>query len=231
MLASVLSSHQVGARVYAIVILALIAVFLGLRLYSVLGRRTGHEQQPAQVQPEDRVLKPVQPVYPQGEGPGVARLAESLVAREAESGVRAIIAADRQFDVPQFVQGAKSAYGMILEAFWQGKRDDLRWLCEPDVAESFNQAIDERESQGHVLGNRLVRIEQAQIVEAELRGRIAHVMVRFEADIAAVTRDKDGTVIAGSMTDAVTSRELWTFSRDVGHADPNWKLSATDEVE
>lgn len=225
------SLKQVGAPVYAIVILALIAVFLGLRLYSVLGRRTGHEQQPAPVQPEERMLKPVQPVYPQGEGPGLARLAESLVSREAESGVRAIIAADRQFDVPQFVQGAKTAYGMILEAFWLGKRDDLRWLCETDVAESFTQAIDEREAQGHVLGNRLVRIERAQIVEAELRGRVAHVTVRFDADIAAVTRDKDGNVIAGSMSDAVTSRELWTFSRDIGHADPNWKLSATDEVE
>lgn len=215
---------------YAIVILALIAVFLGLRLYSVLGKRTGHEQQPAPVQPDERLAKPVQPLYPQGEGAAAARLSDTLVASEAESGVRAIISADRQFDVPQFVQGARSAYGMILEAFWQGKREDLRWLCEPDVAGAFEQAIDEREGQGHVLGNRLVRIERAQIVEAELRGRGAHVTVRFDADIAAVTRDAEGNVVAGSMTDAVTTHELWTFSRNIGHADPNWKLSATDEV-
>jgi predicted lipid-binding transport protein (Tim44 family) len=217
--------------VYVIVILGLIAGFLGLRLYSVLGKRTGHEQQPAPVQQDDRSTKLVQPRPAEAQPAPVARPGESLISREAESGIRAIIAADRQFDVPQFVQGAQSAYGMILEAFWHGKRDDLRWLCDSDVAEAFERSIDEREALGHVLGNRLVRIDHAQIVEADLRGRLAHITVRFDADIAAVTRDADGTVVGGSMTDAVPTHDLWTFSRDISSNDPNWKLSATDEVE
>lgn len=215
---------------YVIVILAMIAGFLALRLYSVLGKRTGHEQEPALRPAEERakvtVLQP-SPV-PQGAGDSV-RLAEGLIAPGAEHGVRALIAADRSFDVPQFVDGAKSAYKMVLEAFWRGDRDELGWLCDADVLASFEAAIAAREAEGHMLDNRLVRIEKAQIIEASVKDRIAEVALRFEADIAAVTRDKDGNVVAGSMTDAVGTRDVWTFTRDIRSADPNWKLSETDE--
>lgn len=214
-----------------IVILALAAAFLALRLYSVLGRRTGHEQQPAPLQHDDRVAP--KPAHPEIQTAGAAvtgRFAESMIAPEAEAGVRAIIGADRHFDVPQFAEGARAAYGMILEAFWKGKRDELRWLCDSDVAQSFEDAITAREEAGEVIDNRLVRIDKAQIVDAALHGRMAHITVRFDADIAAVTRNKDGAVIAGSMSDAVPTHDIWTFTREIGHADPNWKLSETDEA-
>lgn len=224
--------HKVGSRVYMIVILAMVAVFLGLRLYSVLGRRTGHEQQPAPLQqPEDRVpTRVLQPRVPQPMTPERVSPAEVLLAPGSENGIRAIIGADRNFDVTQFLEGARSAYGMILDAFWQGRRDDLRWLCDADVAQSFEQAIADREEAGQVLENRLVRIDRAQIVDAAVRGGTASVTVQFDADIAAVTRDRDGNVIAGSMTDAITTHDVWTFTRQIGQADPNWKLSETDEA-
>ncbi len=224
--------HKVGSRVYMIVILAMVAVFLGLRLYSVLGRRTGHEQQPAPLQqPEDRVPpRVVQPGSPQPITPERAGPAEVLLAPGSENGIRAIIGVDRNFDVTQFLEGARSAYGMILDAFWQGKRDDLCWLCDADVAQSFEQAISDREEAGQVLENRLVRIDRAQIVDAAVRGGTASITVQFDADIAAVTRDRDGNVIAGSMTDAITTHDVWTFTRQIGQADPNWKLSETDEA-
>lgn len=216
---------------YVIVILAMIAGFLALRLYSVLGKRTGHEQEPAPRPAEDRpkvtVLQPG-PMAQNGADP--VRLSEGLIAPGAEIGVRGLIAADRSFDVPQFVEGAKSAYRMVLEAFWRGDRDELGWLCDADVLASFEAAIAAREAEGHVLDNRLVRIEKAQIVEAGVRDRVAEVAVRFEADIAAITRDKDGNVVAGSMTDAIGTKDIWTFTRDTRSADPNWKLSETDEA-
>ncbi|TNE40861.1 MAG: Tim44 domain-containing protein [Sphingomonadales bacterium] len=218
---------------YMIVILALVAAFLALRLYSVLGRRTGHEQQPAPQKPEERaaagVMQPRMPQRPLSPD-HVPAAGDMLIAPEAESGMRAIIGADRHFDVPQFLDGARSAYGMILDAFWNGKREDLGWLCDADVARSFEQAIDDREAQGHVLENRLVRIDKAQIVDAALRSGTASITVQFDADIAAVTRDRDGNVIAGSMSDAVTTHDIWTFTRQIGQADPNWKLSETDEA-
>jgi predicted lipid-binding transport protein (Tim44 family) len=217
--------------VYVIVILAMIAGFLALRLYSVLGKRTGHEQEPALRPAEDRAKVTVLQPRPMADGTGDSvRLAEGLIAPGAENGVRALIAADRRFDVPQFVDGAKSAYRMVLEAFWRGDRDELAWLCDEDVRASFEAAIAAREAEGHVLDNRLVRIEKAQIMEASVNGGVAQIALRFEADIAAVTRDQDGNVVAGSMTDAVGTNDIWTFTRDVRSADPNWKLSETDEA-
>lgn len=217
--------------VYVIVILAMIAGFLALRLYSVLGKRTGHEQEPALRPAEERgKVVVVQPrSMPEMSGDSV-RLADGLIAPGSEHGVRALIAADHSFDVPQFVEGAKSAYKMVLEAFWRGDRQELEWLCEADVLASFEEAIAAREAEGHVLDNRLVRIEKAQIIDANLNGRIAEVSLRFEADIAAVTRDKDGNVIAGSLTDAIGTNDIWTFTRDIRSSDPNWKLSETDEA-
>jgi predicted lipid-binding transport protein (Tim44 family) len=217
--------------VYVIVILAMIAGFLALRLYSVLGKRTGHEQEPAPRPAEDRAkVTIVQPrPVPEMAGDSV-RLADGLIASGGEVGVRALIAADRHFDVPQFVEGAKAAYKMVLEAFWRGDRQELEWLCDADVLTSFEDAIAAREAEGHVLDNRLVRIEKAQIVDAGVNGRTAEISLRFEADIAAVTRDRDGHVIAGSLTDAISTNDIWTFTRDLRSSDPNWKLSETDEA-
>ncbi len=216
---------------YVIVILALIAGFLALRLYSVLGKRTGHEQEPALRPAEERAKVTVLQPRPVSDIPGDSvRLADGLIAPGGEAGVRALIGADRNFDVPQFVEGAKAAYKMVLEAFWRGDRSELEWLCDTDVLTSFEEAIAQREVAGHVLDNRLVRIDKAQIVGANVNGRVAEVSLRFEADIAAVTRDKDGNVVAGSLTDAVSTNDIWTFTRDLRSTDPNWKLSETDEA-
>ena len=102
-------------------------------------------------------------------------------------------------------------------------------MCDKDVYESFAQAIDAREAEGQVLENRLVRIDKVQIADASLSGPVASLTLRFDADIAAVTRDRDGNAIAGSMTDAVSTHDVWTFSRDIKSNDPNWKLTETYE--
>ena len=213
-----------------IVILAMIFALLALRLYSVLGRRTGHEQRQLPTLAADRQISARTPAPAQPDGaPEGQKLADSLVAVPAQSGLRALIAADRSFDVNQFLGGARSAYGMILEAFWKGDREELERFCAPDVLAAFNQAIAEREAAGHKLENRLVRIDSANITDARLEQGQALVSVRFEADISAVTRDAEGTLVAGSLVDAVPSIEVWTFSRDVRSSDPNWQLSETDE--
>src|SRR3546814_6813855 len=96
---------------------------------------------------------------------------------------------------------------MVLEAFWKGDREELGYLCDADVHASFVQAIDAREAEGQKLENRLIRIEKMQIADASVNGSIASITLRFEADIAAVTRDREGNVIAGSMTDAVPTHD------------------------
>jgi predicted lipid-binding transport protein (Tim44 family) len=211
-----------------IVILAMVAAFLALRLYSVLGKRTGHEQ------------TFVAPVDPKPVAVGVIEEAQRIKATpenenvfepEAAAGVRAIVSAESDFDVGRFIEGSKAAYRMILEAFWRGDVEALRELVGDDVRESFEAAIAERAAQGHVLDNRLVNVNNARISAASLEGKTASITVRFDADIAAVTRDADNVVIAGSLTDAVTTHDAWTFTRTLRAADPNWLLTDTDEAE
>jgi predicted lipid-binding transport protein (Tim44 family) len=214
-----------------IVILALVALFIGLRLYSVLGERTGHEQQP--------ILKPADPdarveprTTPQSAVPPVASDAGDMAfLPTAGPGVRAILAADQSFDVARFLEGSKAAYGMILEAFWKGDLDSVRSHVDDHVYETFASAIEQRKKEGLTLDNRLVAIDQALISEAEIENNVAVVTVRFEADIAAVTRNAKGEVVAGSLSDAVQTRDLWTFRRDISSRDPNWLLIETDEEE
>jgi predicted lipid-binding transport protein (Tim44 family) len=118
---------------------------------------------------------------------------------------------------------------MVLEAFWRGDKDELRQLCDDDVYQGFSAAIDAREAAGETLDNRLIRIEDTLVQSAVLDGRTARIAVSFVADIASVIRDKDGTVVAGSLDDAIESRDVWIFSRQVDSADPDWLLDETDE--
>ncbi len=210
-----------------VVLLAMIAGFLAMRLYAVLGKRTGHEPLPRPA--EERVGAP--PVPRAIEVPAEARnVGPRQVDSGAENGLRAVIAADPTFDVAQFVDGAKSAYRMILDAYWQGDEATLEWLTERDVRAAFAEAIAERKAAGHVLENRLVAIERAMVTEASVEGGVARIAVRFDADISSITRDADGTIIAGSMSDAVETHDVWTFVRVLKSGDPNWKLADTDEA-
>jgi predicted lipid-binding transport protein (Tim44 family) len=221
-----------------IVILAMIAAFLGLRLYSVLGRRAEHEEEPiaGRLDPRrggtgaPRVAAPTKGEDSSASGAAAARQRElPAVPPAVERGLREISTADRRFDAFAFLDGARGAYRMILEAYWSGDKAELRNLCDGDVYEGFAGAIDAREAAGETLDNRLIRVEDTTIVAAGLDGNLARVTVRFRSDIAAVTRDAEGTVIAGSLDDAIESVDVWTFSRTVTSADPDWLLDETDE--
>ena len=211
-----------------IVILAMVALFLALRLYAVLGKRTGHEQVFKPV--EDRAPAPLTIPRSVDPVPEARDTGPQAIEARAQSGLRALIAAEPGFDVPGFLEGAKSAYRMILDAFWRGDEETLGWLTEDHVRDAFAEAIRARSESGHVLDNRLVSIERALIVDAGVCGRVARITVAFDADIAAVTRDSDGKVVAGSLDDAVTTHDVWTFSRALKSGDPNWKLADTDEA-
>jgi predicted lipid-binding transport protein (Tim44 family) len=216
---------------FTIVLLALVAAFLGLRLYSVLGKRTGHEQEPVARQPIDTAAPMMRQPLPSSEsGSSLPQGDVSNVDMAAQSGLRLIANADRTFDVGLFVEGSKSAYKMVLEAYWNGDRESLRFLCDDDVYESFAEAIDGRITRGETLSNRLVRIDEARVVDASFDHPMARITIRFDADIAAMVKDAEGNVIGGSMTDAVETHDVWTFMRDVKSGDRNWKLDETDSV-
>ncbi len=234
-----------------IVILALIAAFLGLRLYAVLGQRPEHgPEQPgdrasadrSDVTPAPRRVEQADKPAPRAvraiaaddaQAPGrrseTASIATVSADMQAERGLRAILAADRRFDALSFIEGARGAYGMILEAFWRGDREALSQLCDSDVLAGFVAEITAREAAGETSDNRLIRINDARITNATLNSNLARITVRFDADIASVTRDSAGTVIAGSLNDALQIHDSWTFSRNLASQDPDWLLDETDE--
>ncbi len=214
-----------------IIIFAMAALFLGLRLYSVLGKRTGHEQ--AFPPPEEQVAPaltsgtPAEDARPRAAG-GEAEPA--FAEPSAEQGLRAISAASRNFEPGEFLEGSREAYRLILETYWKGDISGVSDFIADDVREAFEEAIAARAEAGEVLDNRLVGITRAVISQAELDGRTARITVRFDADIAAVTRDTEGKVLAGSLSDAVPTHDCWIFARDLKARDPNWILIDTDEA-
>jgi predicted lipid-binding transport protein (Tim44 family) len=212
-----------------VIILAMVAAFLALRLYSVLGKRTGHDPRPLARAADDRSL-PLTIPRPPEPAAETRETGPRAIEPRAEQGLRAVVAGEPGFDVGRFIEGAQAAYRMTLEAFWRGDEQTLDDLCTPEVRDAFVGEIKAREERGETLDNRLVRIERAQIVETSVQGREARITVRFDADIAAVTRDADGNVIAGSLTDAVETHDIWTFTRTLKSSDPNWKLADTDEA-
>ena len=217
-----------------IIILAAIAGFLGLRLYSVLGKRTGHEQQPLPPQ-ADRAVEPrmvnggtSSNTQDNAASHDRANGVDLAFEPRAGEGLQKIALADRSFDPVQFIEGAKIAYPMILNAYWAGDKETLARLCDDDVAEAFGSAIDDRVSRGETLENKFISFENIVISDALFDNGIARIAVKFDAFITAVTRGADDTIMAGSMSDAVELHDIWTFSRNIASKDPNWLLDETD---
>lgn len=211
-----------------IVLLAMVALFVGLRLYAVLGQRTGHEQQP--ITRTEPSAKPEPPV-PAAEPPASAEPVSITLDKGSAAAMRALIAADQSFDTGRFLEGAQAAYRMILEAFWRGDREVLKDLVGDEVRSAFEESIAEREASGHKLDNRLIAIERAVIENARVENRVATIDVRFDAYIASITRNAEGEVVAGSLTDAISTHDVWSFRRNLSSADPNWLLVETDQAE
>nr|WP_294846514.1 Tim44/TimA family putative adaptor protein [uncultured Sphingomonas sp.] len=214
----------------AIIVLALVALLIGLQLFRVLGERTGHEQPILKPADADKVVdRPVHRGAPAA--PAASEIDEMAYLPMAGPGVRALLAADSSFDVARFLEGSKSAYRLILESFWKGDMEAMRPYVDDHIFDTFNGAVAQREKDGLVLDNRLIAIDHAVIAGAELDRSVALLTVRFEADIAAVTRNTSGEVVAGSLSDAVQTRDRWTFRRDTASRDPNWHLVETDDEE
>ncbi|PSC04799.1 calcium-binding protein [Alsobacter soli] len=223
-----------------IIFLAL-AVFVIWRLRSVLGTRTGAERPPMVRRPQpqapapandsnvvrlDRAADQPQPATGQPDPDRWKGFAEEGTPLAAS--FDAIAAADGGFDPRQFREGAKGAYEMIVTAFAQGDRRALKDLLSKDVYEGFVNAIAEREKRGEKVETTFVSIDKAELADAQLRGKSAQITVRFLSKLITATRDRAGTVIDGDSAKVVDVTDVWTFARETGSRDPNWKLVATE---
>ena len=231
--------------IWTIIFLAL-AVFIFLRLRSILGQRTGRERppydpfsarEPVRGAPKDGASKDNVVTLPGRAAETAETAAEPAADRwkgVAEAGsalagsLDAIAAQDSSFDVKHFLAGARAAYEMVVTAFAEGDRRTLKNLLSREVFEGFEAAIGEREKKGEKSETRFVSLDTADIVGAEVRGRSAQITVRFLSKLISVTRDRAGAVIDGSPEKVTDVTDVWTFARDVSSRDPNWKLIATE---
>lgn len=213
---------------FDIILFAMVAGFLILRLRSVLGRRTGQERRrnnPFLRQPEPTGDKVV-PL-----GPRVAVPPPTATAPPGDAvaaGLAAIHNADPEFDPAHFVDGARVAFEMIVAAFAAGDKAKLRPLLSDEVYRPFSAAIDEREAAKETLETRILGIKQLDIVEAQLAGRWARVTLKIVSDQINVIRAHDGSIVDGDPDHPIEKTDFWTFARDTRSTDPNWALVATD---
>jgi predicted lipid-binding transport protein (Tim44 family) len=211
---------------FDIVLFAMIAVFLVLRLRSVLGRRTGNERRRDLM---GRAPPPGSNVVTLGNraaAPAMPRLA-APPAGSVEDAVAQIRSADAGFDPGQFVAGARIAFETIVAAFAAGDKQRLRPLLSGDVYKSFCGAIDDRNAAGERLETRILQLKQSEIAEAALAGRMARVTVKFISDQIHALRAHDGSVVDGDPEHPIEKTDFWTFMRDIRSSDPNWVLVTT----
>lgn len=224
------------------ILLLAVAVLIFLKLRSVLGQRTGRERPPydpfsapdaVRKSSTEKVVPLPQRASEPARPPEAAELPDrysgfAAVGSPVARGLDAIGAADKNFDVKQFIAGARAAYEMIVTAYAAGDRRSLKNLLAREVYDGFDAVIREREARNETVETRFISIDSTEITNAELRGKVAQLTLRFVSQLVSATRNRNGNVIDGS-PDAVTKvTDIWTFAREVTSRDPNWNLIATE---
>lgn len=216
--------------VIQLLVLAGVAIFLILKLKSILGTREGYEKPPLPDQPADRAARRSTFEVIEG-GPDrdiTDHVPEGSDAARALAGIKL---AEPTFNVSTFLQGARGAYEMILMGFEKGEIDGLKPFLGPEVYESFNQVIAHRKAQGITMEASFVGLREMALTDARFDRATgeAEVTVRFGGELMSVARDRAGQIVEGSPKESRKQRDVWTFERMIGSADPNWRLVATGE--
>lgn len=215
-------------QLFEILLAAIVAGIVLFRLYSVLGRRTGHENPPR----PDQYRRQTAP-----SGDNVVAIPDRAAVRPAAAGEKPaddvarglldIKLADRKFESDHFLSGARSAYEIVVTAFAAGNRSALRPLLSEEVYAAFDSVIRGHEERKEKVEFTFVGFSDARITHAELKGRTAEVTVTFEAKYISATAKQDGAIVEGDAKQVRDVTDIWTFARDTTSRDPNWTLIAT----
>jgi predicted lipid-binding transport protein (Tim44 family) len=227
-----------GFQFLDIILFAMIAAFLILRLRSVLGRHkdSGESQKNneresfSENSPKNNAneniisLSSAKPITENGE-----ETASS--ATELEAGISKIQSVTNDFDPNEFLTGAQAAFEMIIQGFADGNTDILKTLLNDEVYNNFLVAIRSREAENQSLENTLIRIASCEIIEASLEDTFANITIKLVSEQINITVDQDGSVVAGDRDKTSTITDIWTFARDMGLEGPNWMLIATRSLD
>lgn len=218
-----------NSPILQLLVLAGIAIFLVLRLRSVLGTRDGFEKPQTPVRADDRGRRADFEVIEGGPDrdiidhvPEGSDSAEALVKMKR---------AEPSFSVSEFLSGARGAYEMILMGFERGQIEDLKPFLAEDVYETFAEVVAQREEQGLTIEAEFVGVRELTLSQATFDddSNFAEITVRYVAELTSVVKDANGEVIEGSPTSVKRQKDVWTYARTMGSSDPNWQLVATDE--
>lgn len=218
-----------NSSVLQLLVLAGIAVFLVLKLRSVLGTREGFEKPPVPL--DDVRPKPKRDFEVIEGGPDRDIIDHVPEGSGAARALAAMKQAEPSFNVNEFLRGARGAYEMILMAFERGELDTIRPFLSDEVEASFGAAIDARDREGRTVEANFLGLREIALSDAEFdsTSRTGEITVRFVGELTVVVRNKAGEVVEGSTTDIKRQRDSWTFARRMGVQDPNWQLVATGD--
>ncbi len=206
-----------------ILIFAVIAVLLVLRLRSVLGQRTGYEESQDNQIKEDFVDKTnVKNPFPK---------VSDKSTKISGSGLEILRRADRQFNENEFIQGATAAFNMVLTAFAEGDQAQLKRLLSYELLQSFMQTIRDRTAAKETLEITVNEIKEVSILNIEISESVASITVHFHSVQTRIASDEHGNFMDDSDTEPREFIDIWTFERDLTLADPNWKLTETESAD
>ena len=210
-----------------LIILAGIAVFLFLRLRSVLGTREGFEK--PRMQPKNDAPKRDFKVIDGGEDKDITDNVDKN-SKSAEA-LKLIKSEDENFTVNEFLSGARSAYEWILMSFEKNEIDEIRDLLSEEVAEAFDAVVDQRVSQGLTIEAEFIGIREMKLVEATYssKTKTAEISVSFVGEMTSVVKNSSGEIVEGHSKQIKRQKDTWTFSKDIKSSNPNWLLVATGE--
>jgi len=218
-----------SSAVIQLIVLAGIALFLILRLRNVLGTRDGFEGSPkAETPPEDK--RPPRREFEVIEGGVDHDIADYADIKSATGKALASMKQKEPgFSVGEFLTGARSAYEMILMAFENGELETLRQFLSDDVYTSFANVIENRTAEGLRIDANMIGVRELKLTDAsyDTATHEAEVTIRFVGELTSVVRDRAGEIVEGNPEEIKRQKDVWTFAREMGSNDPNWKLVAT----
>ena len=212
-----------------LLVLAAIAVFLILRLKSVLGTRDGFEKPVArETQPKESRRRSFEVIEGGPDHDIIDHVEDGSPAARALAEMKRV---ESSFGVADFLQGARGAYEMILMGFERGDLAPIKPFLSADVYEAFAGVVEERAAKGYKVEADFIGIRELAIADATFDGKSgeAEITVRFAAELTSVVRDNAGEVVEGKVGEIKRIKDVWTFARTMGANDPNWELVATGE--
>lgn len=222
---------------FDILIFAVVALFLVLRLRAALGTRNEGEtplQNPfagLEEKPKVEIIPPPSRPHPPADIPSAVIDVDADKEGQVKEGLAEIAARDAQFNVTDFMGGARYAFEMIVKSYNDGDRGTLKSLLSPKLCADFEAGIEAREKRGLKPDVSIRRIVDARIVKAHLGGVMAYVTVSYKVDQTSVTRNVSGAVVEGDAERVMQVNDIWTFSRDIRSVDPNWTLIETRTLD